>query len=392
MQSVKQNETARIASIDILRGISLFGIFLVNMLSFHSPYFYYNPYEWWEAPQDKLAFSWIDVLVQASFYPIFAAMFGFGAAMQHEKALERTGTFAWTGVRRFSFLLVLGIAHAIFIWPGDILFIYAVCGFLLLFFLRFSAGTLLRMGLILLLVPAVLFSVLLFVSAESDPYNALFWTDITSVSDSIAAYGSGSYAEVTEQRIHDWTNNNIFDGAFGFQTITIFPFLLIGAGVYKQRLIQKWAAHPKKTFRMFALFFGAGLLLKGVPHLLGPSHIAYMYVQDSLGGPVLAASYAVLVVYLCTLTRPSKLLLPFAQAGKMSLTNYLMQSVIGSLLFYAYGLGFYGQVTVTTGILLCVTVFALQVMVSGLWLSRFQRGPMEAIWRFVTYGKKGMRK
>ncbi|WP_050182725.1 DUF418 domain-containing protein [Domibacillus robiginosus] len=389
MQYAEQKGTNRVASIDILRGISLFGIFLVNMLSFHSPYFYYNPYEWWEAPQDKLAFSWIDVLVQASFYPIFAAMFGFGAAMQREKALEKTGTFAWTGVRRFLFLLVLGISHAILIWPGDILFNYAVCGFLLLFFLRLSGKTLLRAGLLLLFVPAVLFSSLLFLSSLSDPYNASFWTDITSVSNSIAAYGSGSYAEVTEQRIYDWTNNNIVEGAFLFQLITIFPFLLIGAGAYKLHMIQAWSAHPKKTLRLFAFLFGAGLLLKGVPHILGPSHIAYMYVQDSLGGPVLAASYAVLVVYLCTRTRPLKLLMPFAQAGKMSLTNYLMQSIIGSLLFYAYGLGFYGQVTVTTGILLCVTIFTVQVIVSGLWINRFQRGPMEALWRFFTYGKRG---
>jgi len=392
LQPIQQNEPVRIVSIDVLRGISLFGIFLVNMLSFHSPYFYYNPYEWWDSQQDALAFSWIDILVQASFYPIFAAMFGFGSAMQREKSIERAGTFTWMGIRRFSFLLVLGVLHAIFIWPGDILFNYAVCGFLLLFFLRFSGRILLTVGLLLLLVPAVLFSVMLVWAGISDPYQSLFWTDIASVSNSIAAYGSGTYEEVTKQRFKDWTTNNIVDGAFIFQLTTIFPFLLIGAGVYKQRLIKKWAANPKKTSRLFVILFGAGLLLKGVPHLLGPSHIAYMYVQDAIGGPILAASYAVLVVCVCTLPGPLKMLSPFAQAGRMSLTNYLMQSIIGSLLFYAYGLSFYGQITVTTGILLCVTIFTLQVIVSGLWLSRFKQGPVEAIWRFITYGKKGMKK
>lgn len=389
MQQVQQNEAARIVSIDVLRGLSLFGIFLVNMLSFHSPYFYYNPYEWWKTSQDLLAFSWIDVFVQASFYPLFAAMFGFGAAMQHEKAIKKNGMFVWTGIRRFSFLLVLGLLHAFFIWPGDILFNYAVYGFLLLFFLRFSSRLLLSMGLVLLFVPAVMLGLLLFLSALSDPYNSLFWTDIASVSQSIAAYGSGSYVEVTVQRISDWTNNNVTDGAFLFQLMTIFPFLLIGAGAYKQRIIEKWTAKPKKTLWTFALLFTAGLMLKGIPHVLGPSHIAYMYIQDAIGGPVLAASYAALIVYLSTFDRPAKLLSPFAQAGKMSLTNYLMQSVLGSLIFYSYGLGFYGQITLRTGILLCVTIFAVQVIVSGLWMNRFKRGPMEAIWRLFTYGKRG---
>ncbi|WP_046175393.1 DUF418 domain-containing protein [Domibacillus indicus] len=388
MQLIHQNETARIISIDVLRGLSLFGIFLVNMLSFHSPYFYYNPYEWWKTAQDLAAFSWIDVFVQASFYPLFAAMFGFGTAMQHEKAVQRSGRFAWTGIRRFSFLLVLGLLHAFFIWPGDILFNYAVCGFLLLLFLRFSGRLLLAAGMLLLFGPALAFSLLLLLAALTDPYNALFWTDIASVSESIAAYGSGSYAEVTEQRINDWKNNNLIDGAFLFQLITIFPFLLIGAGIYKQRTIAKLAANRKKTLLLFVCLFAAGLLLKGIPHLLDPSHIAYMYIQDSIGGPMLAVSYAVLIVYLCTFSRPVKLLSPFAQAGRMSLTNYLLQSVFGSLIFYAYGLGFYGQITLTTGILLCITIFAVQVIVSGLWLSRFKQGPMEMAWRFFTYGKR----
>lgn len=387
MHNNEWNQSGRILSIDVLRGISLFGIFLVNMLSFHSPYFYYNPYEWWKTSQDLLAFSWIDVFVQASFYPLFAAMFGFGTAMQYEKAMERTGSFWKTGVRRFSFLLLLGLLHAWFIWPGDILFNYAVCGFILLLLLRFSGKILLLAGFVFLFVPAGMFSVLLLLSAQMDPYNALYWTDIASVSQSIAAYGSGSFAEVTTQRMHDWSNNNIIDGAFLFQLIAILPFLLIGAGVYKKRIIQKWSAQPKKTFFLFLILFAAGVLLKGIPHLLDPSHIAYMYIQDSIGGPVLAASYAAFIIFACTKKTMSGILQPFAAAGKMSLTNYLMQSIAGSLLFYAYGFGFYGQITVTTGVWLCVTIFAAQVILSGLWLNRFKHGPAEMLWRTVTYGK-----
>lgn len=387
MQALSTGEQPRILSIDILRGLSLFGIFLVNMFSFHSPYFYYNPYEWWKTSQDLTIFSWIDVFIQASFYPLFAMMFGFGVMMQYVKAREHGRSFTWTGIRRFTFLLLLGLVHAFFIWPGDILFNYAVCGFLLLLFLRFSGRKLTIVGLVLLFLPAALLSMMLMLAAYADPYNALYWTDIASVSQSIAAYGSGSYMEITTQRIQDWMNVNLVDGGFLFQFISIFPHVIIGAGAYKLNVIDKWITHPKKTAFTFLVFFLAGLLLKGVPHIIDRNNIAYMYVQDSIGGPLLAISYAALLVLLCTFEWPQKMLKPFAAAGKMSLTNYLMQSVIGTLLFYHYGLGYYGQITILTSIWICVAIFAVQVIVSNLWLDRFKRGPMESLWRTITYGK-----
>jgi uncharacterized protein len=388
VQSLLTGEQKRIISIDVLRGLSLFGIFLVNMFSFHSPYFYYNPYEWWKTSQDLTAFAWIDVFVQASFYPLFAMMFGFGVAMQYEKARRLGGTFVWTGIRRFTFLLLLGLVHAFFIWPGDILFNYAVCGFFLLLFLRFSGRMLFIAGIVLLFLPAILLSLMLMLAASMDPYNALYWTDIASVSQSIAAYGSGSYAEITAQRVNDWMNVNIVDGGFLYQFMSILPFLFMGAGAYKLNVIEKWTTHPKKTTVTFLVFFIAGLLLKGIPHVIDRNNIAYMYVQDSIGGPILAISYAALIVLMCTFEWPQKILKPFAAAGKMSLTNYLIQSVIGTLIFYHYGLGYYGQITVLTGIWVCVTVFAVQVIVSNLWLDRFKRGPMESVWRTVIYGKR----
>ncbi|OKL35852.1 DUF418 domain-containing protein [Domibacillus mangrovi] len=386
MQSLSTGGKPRILAIDVLRGLSLFGIFLVNMFSFHSPYLYYNPYEWWKTSQDLTIYSWIDVFVQASFYPLFAMMFGFGVAMQYAKAREHGRSFTWTGIRRFTFLLLLGLVHAFFIWPGDILFNYAVYGFFLLLFLRFSGRMLLIVGLVLLFMPAVLLSMLLMLAAYTDPYNALYWTDIASVSQSIAAYGSGSYMEITTQRIHDWMNANLVDGGFLFPFISIFPHLIIGAGAYKLNVVDKWTTHPKKTMFTFLVFFIAGLLLKGVPYVLDRNNIAYMYVQDSIGGPILAISYAVLIVLVCTFQWPKKMLQPFAAAGKMSLTNYLMQSVIGTLLFYQYGLGYYGQITILTSIWICVSIFAVQVIVSNLWLERFKRGPMESLWHTITYG------
>ncbi|OMP67111.1 DUF418 domain-containing protein [Domibacillus epiphyticus] len=389
MQSLSAGGPKRIIAIDVLRGLSLFGIFLVNMLSFHSPYIYYNPYEWWKTSQDLAAFSWVDILVQSSFYPLFAMMFGFGAAMQYEKAKQQGQPFVWTGIRRFTFLMVLGLVHAFFIWPGDILFNYAVCGFLLLLFLRLSGRMLLIVGTLLLFLPAIALSLMLIMAAYMDPYSTVYWTDIASVSASIAAYGSGTYAEITTQRMNDWLNVNIVDGAFFYQLISILPFLFIGAGAYKLDIVGKWTSRPKKTAFIFLVFFVTGLLLKGVPTIFDRSNIAYSYIQDSIGGPILGVSYAALIILLCSFAKSYHLLKPFAAAGKMSLTNYLTQSIIGTLIFYHYGLGFYGQITVSTGIWLCVTIYAVQVIASNLWLERFQQGPFELLWRTASYGKRG---
>nr|WP_239586964.1 DUF418 domain-containing protein [Bacillus ectoiniformans] len=382
------DQQQRILSIDSLRGLSLLGIFLVNMMAFHSPYLYYNPYEWWDRPSDVMNFQWIDLFVQASFYPLFAMLFGFGAAMQHEKANKRGVSYWPIGLKRFSFLLLIGLIHAFLIWSGDILINYAVFGFLLLILLRYSGKILIITGSVLLFLPNLFLGLLLLLMAKTDPTSVIFWTDITSISQSISAYGSGSFMEITAQRTRDWLTVNGLETVL-LQFISIFPHLLIGAGVYKLGVISKWMDKPASALRVFGSFFTAGVILKALPIIFEPN-LAYTFIQDSLGGPLLAISYAALVIFLSTKKPAEKLLHPLAAAGRMSLTNYLMQSVIGTLIFYHYGLGLYGQISLKTGVWLVLAIFSIQVLFSKIWLSKFSQGPMESLWRKVTYG--GQRK
>lgn len=371
-------------TLDSLRGLALLGIFLVNMISFHSPYFYYDPYEWWKEQGDFSHYRWIDIFVQGSFYPLFAMMFGFGAAMQVENAAKRGRSFVPAGIRRYALLLVIGIVHAFLIWPGDILINYAILGFFLLLFLRLSGKILIIIGGALLLLPNVFLSILLVLMAAVDPTSAVHWTDIGGIENSIAAYGSGTFAKITEQRIADWL---VVNGptAFWVQLITIFPHFLIGAGAQKLRVFTKGQTRPTAAFTAFITFLGAGVVLKAMPYMFEPN-LAYVYIQDSVGGPLLAVSYAALMIGLSSLNKAQKLLEPFAAAGRMSLTNYLLQSVIGTFIFYHYGLGLYGQIKLSTGVWLAIAIFAGQVIFSQFWLSKFKRGPMEALWRKASYG------
>ncbi|HZG70063.1 MAG TPA: DUF418 domain-containing protein [Chondromyces sp.] len=384
IQPIEKRE--RIVQLDILRGAALLGIFLVNMISFHSPYLYYNPYEWWDAAKDYQNFQWIDVFVQASFYPLFAMMFGYGAAMQRERAIEKGLTYWRIGIRRFSFLLLIGMLHAFLIWSGDILINYAVFGLVLLLFLPLSGRMLLILGSILLFLPNLFLSIMMLLMAQADPTSVSVWTDISGITNSISAYGSGTFQEITVQRFHDWYAVNGPENVF-YLFISIFPLLLIGAGAQKVRLFRLWALKPKMAMQVAVAFVLTGVIIKSFPILFEPN-LAYLFVQDSIGGPLLAIGYAAFISWAAGFSKIGKTLYPLASAGRMSLTNYLLQSIIGTLIFYHYGMGLYGQITLTTGIWLVFAIFALQVILSELWLKRFNRGPVEYIWRLATYGRQ----
>ena len=146
----------RIEALDLLRGFALLGILLANMLVFHTPYFYIEPYSYFSASGDLGAFKWLTIFVQGSFYPIFAFLFGYGLNMQYEKALERNEPFVKMMSKRLSILLVFGLIHALFIWSGDVLFSYATLGFSLLILIRIPAKWLTILAAVLYIIPGIL--------------------------------------------------------------------------------------------------------------------------------------------------------------------------------------------------------------------------------------------
>ena len=143
----------RIVSLDMMRGFAILGIFLVNMLSFHSPLLYIEPLEWWKEPLDQGVYMFIDIFIQASFYPLFSMLFGYGLVMLWEKTQKKGLSFHPIALRRLFFLLIVGLAHAILVWHGDILFNYALLGFIFLLFIKLSGKKMLVLGSIFYLLP-----------------------------------------------------------------------------------------------------------------------------------------------------------------------------------------------------------------------------------------------
>lgn len=375
----------RIHSLDVLRGFSLLGILLVNMISFHSPFGYYNPYEWWKF-DDLVVYTWIDVLIQGSFYPIFAMMFGYGMAIMQKRSLMRGTPFYKISIRRLTVLLLFGIVHAFLIWHGDILITYALMGFLLLLFLRLPGRVLLGIGAGLYLLPQLTMSALMIAVSVFEPVALADFTDIAGLNQAAQVYSTGSFKEITIQRFIDWSVNNSFMG-FIFYVFMILPLMMIGAGASKLDWLQKANTQKKKWTIILIVFFILGLAAKCVPFFMGFS-VSIQYVQDVIGGPLLGIAYIAVIVLLMTNQSVARLLKPLASAGKMSISIYLMQSLIGTLIFYHYALGLYGKVSMSTGTWLAVAIYVIQVIFAELWLSKFKQGPVEKLWRTLTYGNE----
>ncbi len=374
----------RISTLDVVRGISLLGIVIVNMISFNAPVLYYNPYEWWK-DSDAEVYKWAELIFQSSFYPIFALMFGYGSVILRERIRNRGLSFTNIYVRRLLFLLVIGFIHAFFIWSGDILVNYAIYGMLLMVLLELSGEVLLISGIMLFLIPNLCFILYILVNAIIDPNTTLMYADIANVNKAFNAYSTGSYLEITTQRITDWIAVNGSMNLF-FSVFSILPLMMVGAGASKMKWLQNANIHKKKWLVLFIATFVIGIFLKSLP-LLIDSNLAFKLVQQTIGGTIFSFAIVSLIVLLMTNRIFEKLLKPIATAGRMSLTIYLVQSIVGSLIFYHYGLGLYGGLTLLSCVLIGVFIYIIQVVLAEIWFMKFQYGPLEKVWRIVTYGK-----
>lgn len=374
----------RIISIDVMRGFALLGIFVVNMLFFHSPYIYINPYTWFQNPSDYETFKMIDIFVQGSVYPLFSMLFGYGLAMQFLKSTANGGPFAKFAVRRLTILLIIGCIHAFLIWAGDILITYALAGFVLILMIRLKPIWLLLISIFLFLIPNGLLYGLVYLGSLLEPNATIIYTGIQEIEASIVAYGQGSWGDIFSQRLADWlymSGNGLIVISMLF---TIVPFLLLGAAAAKWKLIER--ARELKVYWMITVLVMliVGTVIKWLPYLL-EANLFTMGIQDTFGGPLQAIAYAGIIALVCSIPFAAKILSPISKVGRMSMTTYLMQSIIATTIFYAYGFGLYGKIDLSTGTWMAIGIYAFQVVFAEIWFTKFKQGPVEMLWRKLTY-------
>ena len=384
MQIKPTGVNERIISIDVMRGFALLGIFVVNMLFFHTPYIYINPYAWYQNPSDYETYKMIDIFVQGSVYPLFSMLFGYGLAMQFMKSEANGRPFSKFAVRRLSVLLVIGCIHAFLIWAGDILITYALAGFVLILMIRLKPIWLFLISIFLYLIPNGLLSGLLYLAAKFDPDSMIIYTGIQDIELSILAYSQGSWVDIFMQRLADW----LYMSGNGFILIillfTIVPFLLLGAAAAKWKLIERVKELKVLWIITIVVSFVVGTSIKWLPYLNEADSLT-MYIQDTFGGPLQAIAYAGIIALVCSVPIAAKILSPISKVGRMSMTIYLMQSIIATTIFYSYGLGLYGKIDVSTGTWMAVGIYALQIVFAEIWFMKYKQGPVEFLWRKLIY-------
>ncbi|MEB7451934.1 DUF418 domain-containing protein [Lysinibacillus sphaericus] len=375
----------RLATLDILRGISLLGILLVNMYAFYLPMPHIDLASWFTTPSDIVWQKNLDIYVQGSFYPLFAMLFGYGLAMQWQKAQSCEQNFYTLGLRRLSVLFAFGLIHAVLIWWGDILMVYAFCGVFLVLLLRLSPIWLLISAIIMngLMQVFMLFVLgIMEFNTKVDDY-----LDIVSVEKAITAYGTGNWLDAFMQRLTDLSMQASI-GMWFAALFTILPYMLIGAAASKWRLVER-AKELKWLWLALALAgLIIGITIKSLPIMLTRTYLLD-YLKVYIGGPILSVGYIAVIVLLCLLPIVPKLLSPFGKIGRMSLTMYILQSIIGTCLFYQFGFGWYGKISVETGVFIAFGIIVVQMIIAEIWLSKWKQGPLEALWRKLTYKEKG---
>lgn len=397
----------RILFLDVLRGLAIFFIFLANTPMFLGSAFY--PAELKESLATYTIDYWVDmfvlVFVGGKFYSIFALLFGIGLVVQQRSA-ERNGIpFKPFFRRRLAGLLLIGLIHLFLLWLGDILALYAVIGFILLWMIDFNDRKLLIWATVLLFMPLVHIAILGFTGFF---YPIWFFETFDIYAQSFGIPMS-DWMGTGQEMADPLTILAVSDFWLFLKLNLISPLIRIGDLLFDGRVF--------KVLAMFLIGVWAGRrifekdLLNDVPLLqkialwgfvIGiPANIMRAVIQEgsfdeatgtllsffmyAVGVAPLACAYAASIA-LWVKSRPSHLTW-IAPIGKTALTNYLFQTVISIILYYGIGFGLSGTIGSSVGTLIAVGIFAVQVVVSTFWLKKYQYGPVEWTWRRMTYGK-----
>ncbi|MFO7844336.1 MAG: DUF418 domain-containing protein [Bacteroidales bacterium] len=394
----------RIQILDILRGFAILGILMVNMPMFNSPFMArIGNFSLWQSDPNQIANLFIRFFFEGKFYSLFSILFGIGFYLFLQKQNEAGKSIIPTFRRRLAYLFLFGILHITLLWAGDILFFYALFGFTLLLFKKKSTRGLKKWIIGMILIPIIItgFAVLMISLGKMHPEGARQIEasfaqqeqSLKNITDqALKIYANGSFSEIFTMRLTEWRFS--LNGIFFFYP-NVFAMFLLGFYIAK----KGWLFNIKENKPVFRKMFWYGLLLGIIGNTVytwGMEHSSQMDMNPTtliaftgfgFGVPAMTLFY--IAAFALALEKGffkwcTKMLAP---VGRMALTNYLLQSIICTTLFYSYGAGLYGQMNIWQGVILTFAIFILQIFLSRFWLNRFYYGPLEWVWRSLTYKK-----
>jgi uncharacterized protein len=372
----------RIDAIDVLRGLALFGVLAMNIVTVFrvSIFAQFLPDAEPAGLLDRVVAAVLTVAVDFKALALFSLLFGVGLAIQFERLAGNARRMILL-VRRLAVLLAIGLVHLYLIWNGDILVEYSLVGFVVLPFLG-GPRWLLAGAALLLLGLYVTMPLLPPIVALPDAAGMA-----ALVADATRTYSTGGFLDVLAFRIHE------VPAIFPLH-VMVFPrtvgLFLFGAFAWRSGVLRRASANRHLLYGIatFGILLGGGLSLAAAGRELfdWPSLGRGRFPAERLGAVVLALGYAAAVIAAVNLSNGRRMLAWAAPLGRMAFTNYLAQSVICGWIFYGYGLGQFGRPGVAATLAIGVFVYVAQVVFSAWWLRRYRFGPVEWFWRSCMYG------
>jgi len=418
----------RIVALDILRGLAVFGILVVNVEQLFIPTYLANapvslrP----EAPGAMVAWFITDAFFESKFLTIFSLLFGAGFCLQWMRYRDAPGAFTRLYLRRILVLIAFGVLHAVFFYFADVLVLYGLTALLLLLFRNRSARAMIRTGTVMLLVMTLWHILLSGPEPDAARHHQAIIRNLGDIrSGAPVALGEQVYAPpVPNAVVASHLNGSIHSVdeataqalAFGrgparlavrarlvlfAKFITLFTPLfllwrtlglfLIAAGMVKRGWLDPLNRAKWKRTALVGFVVGLPLTLAGSAlRLVAYEHPGALTFAGSalhdVSALFLAAGIGALVLMIDSGGAPGGTARAIASVGRLALTNYIGQSVVMTLLATSIGLAWFGRIGRMEMLLLCVPVFAAQIAASLLWTRYFRLGPLEWIWRAATYG------
>jgi len=374
----------RISSIDILRGFALMGIILVNVLGFNASFFDFGGfYSHLPDPFQEKFYTIYISLTADKFIFLFSFLFGYGIYLQYKKFKDKSENFTGFFSRRMLALSLFGMAHILLLWAGDILFCYAIAGFVILFLYKLPTKWQLLAGIFFYFFIGIWLTIGVWIPLP----NAMSSTCTECLEKAKIIYANGSYFDCLILRLQEYLafrNINAFYYLSKIIGITIFGFVASKNNLHQnvKKNKAKWTLILMITAIIGAVsYFGYD---KIVDYKSPFANAVYMTGYEFMN-IFIAGSYLLFILIMASITSVAEFLKPIALMGRMSLTNYILQSLLLSVIFYGWGFGWFGQTKVTSVVLIGICVYFFQVLLNVIWFKYYKQGPLEKIWRKLSY-------
>ena len=390
------NPLKRIHSIDILRGIAVLGILIMNIQSFSMiNAAYINPMAY-GSMEGVNKWVWIisHIIGNEKFMTLFSMLFGAGVVLLYERKLSQGKHPGRVHYFRNFWLLIFGLLHAFLLWYGDILVAYSLCGFFVFLFRKKKVRGLLIWAGVFFIVPVIL-NVLTAWSIQYWPeeqinQTLIGWKPDNEIVQKEVMGMQGNFAEQFQTRLPNTTMMLTFL-LFWYTFWRATAAMLIGMALFKSGVLL-----ANRSYGFYKRMIAIGMLI-GLPLIVLGVYLNFLFEWkmefsmfignqfNYVGSLALAFSYLGLVMLFCKTTNFAKIKNLFSATGKMAFTNYILTTIISGLIFYGHGLGLFGQTERIFQVLIMFGIWAIILIISPLWLKKFYFGPLEWLWRVLTY-------